>query len=361
MPKVQTDENIKVNDSEKTIFISVVVPVYNVEKYLERCVKSVVRQTYTDWELILVDDGSPDRCPEMCDEYSKKDSRIKVIHQENAGLSNARNAGIREAQGTYLIFLDSDDWMTKNALNTISKLSLDDVDLCFNDYIERYGEKKTYKKAFKQDKIDFARDGFYSKSKLELAINDLYIDRDCKATIGYSWSVIYRTSFLKKNKILFPRDTALIEDKAFLLKCIAYTDKIHYESIACTNYYVNEGSLSTMSYDGKTEYVLDVFEKLRAYISEFSSNLQDSDVSAHFDNVVLRSLIWRVADSSDKKLIAMGHEYCQRLAAGIREKKCKGLNLSGKVIVYLSSKGRFAITEFLIRKWKRYKAYKKIR
>ena len=91
--------------------ISVIVPVYKVEAYLDRCVQSIVDQTYTNLEIILVDDGSPDRCPQMCDEWAKRDNRIRVIHKENGGLSDARNAGMQAASGTYIAFVDSDDWL----------------------------------------------------------------------------------------------------------------------------------------------------------------------------------------------------------------------------------------------------------
>lgn len=96
---------------KKEPFISVVVPVYKVEQYLHNCIESVINQTYTNWELILVDDGSPDRCGEICDEYAAKDSRIKVIHKENGGLSSARNAGLDyPPKGEFVTFLDSDDF-----------------------------------------------------------------------------------------------------------------------------------------------------------------------------------------------------------------------------------------------------------
>ena len=91
--------------------ISVIVPVYNVEPYLDRCVQSIVDQTYTNLEIILVDDGSPDNCPALCDAWAEKDSRIKVIHKENGGLSDARNAGMAIAAGEYIAFVDSDDWI----------------------------------------------------------------------------------------------------------------------------------------------------------------------------------------------------------------------------------------------------------
>lgn len=92
--------------------ISIIVPVYKVEQYLDRCVNSILNQTFTDFELILVDDGSPDRCPQMCDEWAKKDARIRVIHKENGGAGAARNAALRAAEGEYIGFVDSDDWIT---------------------------------------------------------------------------------------------------------------------------------------------------------------------------------------------------------------------------------------------------------
>lgn len=92
--------------------ISVIVPVYRVEQYLPQCVDSILAQTLSDIEVILVDDGSPDRCPAICDEYAARDSRVRVIHQENGGLSAARNAGIERANGEYLCFIDSDDWIS---------------------------------------------------------------------------------------------------------------------------------------------------------------------------------------------------------------------------------------------------------
>lgn len=100
--------------------ISIVVPIYNIESYLEECVESVLRQTYRDWELILVDDGSPDNCPAICDEYAQKDSRIKVVHKLNGGLVSARKAGLEVASGAYVMPLDGDDYLDDRCLETIA-------------------------------------------------------------------------------------------------------------------------------------------------------------------------------------------------------------------------------------------------
>lgn len=103
----------------KNIKISILVPVYNVEQYLPRCIESVLTQDFQDWEMILVDDGSPDKCPQICDEYAEKDNRIKVIHKSNGGANSARLTGFEMSQGIYLMFLDSDDYLLPKALSIL--------------------------------------------------------------------------------------------------------------------------------------------------------------------------------------------------------------------------------------------------
>ena len=99
--------------------VSVIVPIYNVEKYIQKCVDSIIGQTYSNLEIILVDDGSPDNCPAICDEYQRKDHRVKVIHKPNGGLSDARNAGLDAATGKYVTFIDSDDWFEKDTIQIL--------------------------------------------------------------------------------------------------------------------------------------------------------------------------------------------------------------------------------------------------
>lgn len=119
---------------------SVIVPVYKVEEYLPECVESILNQEYDDFELILVDDGSPDSCPQICDSYAEKDSRVKVIHKKNGGLSDARNTGIKAAEGEYLLFIDSDDyWNSSSVLEKISNiLEKNNVELV------QFGQEKLY-------------------------------------------------------------------------------------------------------------------------------------------------------------------------------------------------------------------------
>lgn len=115
--------------------ISIIVPVYKVEKYLDRCVRSILAQTFTDFELILVDDGSPDRCPQMCDAWAEEDGRIRVIHKANGGLSSARNAGLGIATGKYIGFVDSDDWIVSDMYSHLFGILTDfEVDIAICQY-----------------------------------------------------------------------------------------------------------------------------------------------------------------------------------------------------------------------------------
>ena len=102
--------------------VSIIIPIYKVEKYLNQCINTIVHQTYKNLEIILVDDGSPDECPKICDSWGRKDSRIKVIHKSNGGLSDARNEGLTKATGKYLLFVDSDDWISLNMVSDLVKI-----------------------------------------------------------------------------------------------------------------------------------------------------------------------------------------------------------------------------------------------
>lgn len=121
--------------------LSIIVPVYKVEAFLDKCVESILAQTYTDYELILVDDGSPDRCGDMCEDWAKKDVRIRVIHKENGGLSDARNAGIDVALGNYIGFVDSDDYVRKDMFEVmITNLEQYNADISMCGYADVYAD-----------------------------------------------------------------------------------------------------------------------------------------------------------------------------------------------------------------------------
>lgn len=160
--------------------ISVIVPIYNVEKYLDRCVDSIINQTYKNLEIILVDDGSPDNCPQMCDDYAKKDSRIKVVHKENGGLSDARNVGMEVATGEYVSFIDSDDYVSLDFYETLLETIVDnDSDIVECGVVKFYENEKFDKynddlKVTNYDTVD-ALDGLINENPFKQHVwNKLY-------------------------------------------------------------------------------------------------------------------------------------------------------------------------------------------
>lgn len=211
----------------KTIKVSVIVPVYKVEKYLNRCVKSIVKQTYTNLEIILVDDGSPDSCPEMCDEWAKKDSRIKVIHKKNGGLSDARNAGMEIITGEYVWFIDSDDYIELDAVEHIVNNAIKN-----NSDVVVFGMKKDSGHSITKINIQF--DLLYrSNEEIKLKLLQRYYTNN--NTLVYSvCNKFYNTNFIKDNSLFFDVKDIRCEDCWFNFKVfhiadiVSYIDKCYY-------------------------------------------------------------------------------------------------------------------------------------
>ncbi len=180
--------------------ISVIIPVYKVEKYLDRCVDSVVNQTYKNLEIILVDDGSPDNCPAMCDEWAKKDSRIRVIHKGNGGVSAARNTGLDIAKGEYIGFVDSDDYIDSTMYEKLLKKAKEsDADLTMCRYFE-FDENKNLTKV---NEINLTKCD--SSNIVSFYINDYYSKKDdCIVTnnvMGNIWRVLYKRNLIGEKRI----------------------------------------------------------------------------------------------------------------------------------------------------------------
>ena len=144
--------------------VSIIVPVYNVEKYIEECIDSLINQTYKDIEVILVDDGSTDASGEICDRYAQKDSRVKVYHNENDGPSKARNFGLDKATGEFVTFVDSDDWIESEAIELLISVIEDDIDVIFFNLREVNSTNVREWKMFESSRIEFTGD---NKEELE--------------------------------------------------------------------------------------------------------------------------------------------------------------------------------------------------
>lgn len=196
----------------KDDLISIIVPVYKVEKYLEKCIESVLQQTYTNLQIILVDDGSPDNCGKICDEYAKKDSRIEVIHKVNGGLSDARNVGISKAKGRYIGFVDSDDYIKEDMyeilLNLIKEYDAD-VSICnLYDVIDGKEYIRNKEKGIQEySRLDILKEVLLDKNIQSYAWNKLYkkeLFDEIKYPIGKKYEDIGTTFYVfeKCNKIV---------------------------------------------------------------------------------------------------------------------------------------------------------------
>jgi len=229
--------------------ISVIIPVYNVEKYLKRCVDSVINQTYTNLEIILVDDGSPDECGKICDEYAAIDNRIKVIHKENGGLSSARNAGIDIATGIYFSFIDSDDFVSENFIEKLYFLIKQyNADISQCDFARTLGEIPEI------DTEDIVINEYDNISMIKNLYNEHYVPTVVVVT------KLYHSSLFEA--IRYP-EGRLHEDEAttpLLLyrssKCVLSTEKLYY-------YYFNENSIMNSEFSMKK---LDILYALKSRI-----------------------------------------------------------------------------------------------
>lgn len=190
--------------------ISIIVPVYNTEKYLHRCIDSILAQTFTNFELLLIDDGSKDNSGKICDEYAAKDSRVRVFHKENGGVSSARNLGLDNVQGEWITFVDSDDWITKDAIEYFQ--TSHDEDIIINPYIEFY-EGKSYLKESCPVKIS-------SKQQKNAFLKD-YLHTGILTTVC---SKIYKRSIIGGSR--FNNDIIVGEDTLFFLNIILKTNNI---------------------------------------------------------------------------------------------------------------------------------------
>ncbi len=210
--------------------ISIIIPVYKVEKYLNQCIESIVHQTYENLEIILVDDGSPDKCPQLCDEWANKDNRIKVIHKQNEGLSAARNSGMQIASGDYIGFVDSDDWISLD----MYELLLHEMEKTHSD-ISACGVKMVWDDG--KNKM-LTRDGcivLNNKQAMRALIEETWIKQPV-------WYKLYKSKLIKD--ILFERGK-YHEDVYWSYKAIANVNKICIFDTPC--YYYRQRPDSIMS------------------------------------------------------------------------------------------------------------------
>lgn len=223
--------------------ISIIVPVYKVEEYLGNCIDAILNQTYRNFELILVNDGSPDRCGQICDEYAQRDNRIVVIHKENGGVSTARNVGIDTAKGDYIAFIDPDDWVEKTLLETYVD-NIEEDSLIVINVIKEYlcGEINNNLLKLQGDrKFDFIKD-------VELMIKE----KPCKElmmeeapwylSLSFPFNKLYSAKIIKENNIRFEEGLTFAEDDRFNAEYYGYVKVIKFVDQSLYHYIERKGS-----------------------------------------------------------------------------------------------------------------------
>lgn len=188
--------------------ISIIVPVYNAENTLNRCVDSILNQTFHSWELLLVDDGSIDRSDKICDQYASKDNRIKVFHKKNGGVSSARNMGLDHATGSWVIFVDSDDFIDTTFFCTFVKSQLCDLYVAGIKFINKTSILLPPEGCINIEDV----------TELDILLNKLYFT--------VSWGKVYRNDIIQQNKIRFNINLKIGEDTDFVLRYLLFTNKI---------------------------------------------------------------------------------------------------------------------------------------
>lgn len=258
--------------------ISIIVPIYKVEDYLDRCVKSLVNQTYTNIEIVLVNDGSPDNCPIMCDNYAKEDSRIKVIHKENGGLSDARNYGIKAAQSEYVLFVDSDDYLEPFTCEEFVKiLDKGQVDIIAANAKMIENNKVSYMRRYiNNDEVSVTGPEFL---KQQLTHGIMYMA---------AWLNLYKTTFLIDNNLQF-KVGLLHEDEEFTPRAFLKANNVKVMNMDFYNYIIRSGSITKTDNLAKNgvHIVQTCYE-----LHELYDKLEDQELKALLkDNLVTKYMI----------------------------------------------------------------------
>ncbi len=252
--------------------MTIVIPVYKVEQYLEFCLDSIRNQTYQNIEIILIDDGSPDRCPEICNHYAKLDKRISVIHKKNGGLSDARNVGLKESKGKYITFIDSDDFVRNDYIEILyNKLQINNADIAICDYQETTISLIEY---FNSQNDAIIMNNYQ-------ALIDTYVPK--KHGMEFvTWGKLYRTSLFKDNNIWFPVGK-IHEDTFTTYKLLYYSSNIVFCPDKLYFYRYRKGSIMNSGFSIKNLDKLEALENAcKFYLEKNELSLLGYALNAEF-------------------------------------------------------------------------------
>ena len=274
--------------------VSIIVPVYNAEKTIGRCVDSILSQQYTDFELLLIDDGSKDGSGAICDSYALADSRVQVIHKENTGVSDTRNIGISRAAGVYLQFLDSDDWITPDATKLLVETARDhDCDLVISDFYRVVGERVSRKGDIDEDRVLTREE--YAAHMMEQPADFYY---------GVLWNKLYRRDIVESHRLRMDPELSWCEDFMFNLEYIRHAQRFYALQVPIYYYVKTKGSLASQSLSiSKTiRMKLMLFE----YYNQFYKSVLDEDEYEKSRLKVYRFLVDAAGDGAVPPTILPG-------------------------------------------------------
>ena len=274
--------------------VSIIVPVYNAEKTIGRCIDSILGQQYTDFELLLVDDGSKDGSGAICDSYALADSRVQVIHKENTGVSDTRNIGISRAAGVYLQFLDSDDWITPDATKLLVETARDhDCDLVISDFYRVVGERVSRKGDIDEDRVLTREE--YAAHMMEQPADFYY---------GVLWNKLYRRDIVADHHLQMDPEISWCEDFMFNLEYIRHAQRFYALQVPIYYYVKTKGSLASQSLSiSKTiRMKLMLFE----YYNQFYKSVLDEDEYEKSRLKVYRFLVDAAGDGAVPPTILPG-------------------------------------------------------
>lgn len=304
--------------------ISVVVPIFNVEKYLTECIESILNQTYKDFELILVNDGSTDNSLKICNEYLKKDERIRVINKENGGLSSARNSGIEVAKGEYIAFIDSDDLINENMFEKMMKIAIEkNADIVQCNYQEFYDESEI------NSNIDISNE-IEELNNIE-ALHKFY-ENGKSACAVVAWNKIYKTKLFNDVRYPFGRVHEDVFTTHKLLykanKIICIKDKFYY-------YRQRANSITTNKYNKKRLDILDAIEERANFLKNIVGNeeLYNLEIRNYSYNIMLSYSKYKESNPNDEATLKEIKERAKRMFKKFM--KCKKISIKRKVKLVL--------------------------
>ncbi len=313
--------------------VSIIVPIYKVEQYLKRCLDSLVNQTYKNIEIILVDDGSPDQCPQICDDYAREDSRIKVIHKENGGLSDARNTGLKAATGEYVMYVDSDDYIERDSCEKLINNAVENVDLVIGAC-----------KEIRPTGVSFQQHTNLEENKTYTAKEYMLLSIEKNEWYAPAWLNLYRKAFLINNNLYY-KVGYYFEDIEMLPRLFLANPTVRYVNYPFYNYVIRDGSIMMSGINNEKKRM--ILDNYNGWMNQFSL-VEDATLQKYLYGVLVKYYVASVSltDIEGWKIKRMDFRFAWYYALNRHEKTkvalynyCPGLYKKCKKIFHKLKEG----------------------